>query len=161
MDYTLFNHSLPGFTPQQCRPEEIMLEVIFGTPSKQCRGLGICMIVEPKYLQGKTTKCPRFPGYFQLDTARKMLLARFNGMYLSSQMIARHFSEGLFKVTEHYKVPERICRMLGAGGGLIIGEGSYKVARNGTDWVVVFDMPEPAGQDHFSNKTRLQQHCNC
>ena len=141
MDYTRLNHFLPGSTTQECRPEEVILEVVFGTPSKQCRGLGICMIVEPKYLKGMATECPHFPGYFQLDAGRKMLLARFNRYFLSSQMIARHFSGGLFKVTEAYKVPGRICRRMGTANGLVIGEGVYEVLREGDDWVVVFDGP--------------------
>lgn len=151
MDYKRFNHSLPGCTTHQNRrPEEVLLEVVFGTPSKQCRGLGICMIVEPKYLKGRATECAHFPGYFQLDTGRKMLLARFNRNFLSSQMIARHFSGGLFKVTEAYKVPGRICRELGAASGVVIGEGVYRVAPYGADWTVFFDAPGLLLSEHHS-----------
>ena len=140
----------------------MMLEVVFGTPSKQCKGLGICMIVEPKYLKGMATECPHFPGYFQMDTGRKMLLVRFNRMYLSSQMISRHFSGGLFKVTEPYKVLGRFCRMLGVDGGLMIEEGEYQLVQSGADWIVIFDAPGLLILDNKSNhKIRLMDCCAC
>ena len=119
---------------------EVVLEVVFGTPSRRCDGIGICIMTEAKYIAGVATKCPHFPGCFSKGAGPGEIIARFPKIYLSSQMIARHFQMGLFKVTEPYKVPARILKLLGLKGPLEIRPGGYRVVETMGSLVVVFKM---------------------
>ncbi len=126
------------------QPDEVALDVVFGSPSKQCDGVGICMLVESIYLPKLATKCPHFTGFFRFDSESGKMYARFPGTLLASQMHFRHFTLGLFKVTEPYKVPVRICRMLGLESNYKIDTGVYPVVAVDGDYVIVFGNPKVA-----------------
>ena len=118
--------------------KECMAEIVFGTPSKNCEGVGICRMIGPNFQVGKAIICPHVPGYLTLDAGRNILSVRFPKKHLSIEMVARHFCKRLFKVTESYRVPVYISRMLGIAQSIQILEGQYAVRETMHDWIVVF-----------------------
>lgn len=126
--------------PQSARTKEAKAEIVFGTPSKNCEGVGICRMIGPNYLAGKEIKCPHVTGYLSLDMGRNVLYIRFSKRSLSSEMVARHFCKRLFKVTEPYKVPVHISRFLGTQQIVMIQAGSYAVRETREDWIIVFGV---------------------
>lgn len=119
--------------------QEVITEIVFGTPSKNCEGVGLCRMLSPVFLKSKQIYCPHATAYFAMDKVRGIYSLRFPKSFLSRQMVARHFYKGLFKVTEPYRVPAHISRALGLQQILTIREGGYVVKETPADWIVVFD----------------------
>lgn len=128
---------LPEIVAYTTTSNEIMASVVFGTPSKNCEGIGICRMLDAKYTAGIMIKCPHVPGYLSLEAERGVLKIRFPKKFLTSQMVARHFCKRLFKVTESYKVPAHISRALGIKKNIQIAEGTYQVQETAEDLIVV------------------------
>ena len=120
---------------------EITAEIVFGTPGKNCEGVGICRMLSVAILGNRPVVCPHATGYLTLDPAANTLFLRMPKIHLDRQMVARHFCKRLFKVTESYRVPARFTRALGTQQIYTIREGVYGVMETPTDWIVVFDRP--------------------
>ena len=119
--------------------QEVELSIVLGSPSKNCEGIGICRMLDSKYLAGRGIKCPHVPGFLSLDTKRRLLVVRFPKRFLTSQMVARHFCKQLFKVTESYRVPARFVRVFGIQESIHIMKGNYKVVETEEEMIVMFN----------------------
>jgi len=136
----------PVPSPNNTGPaQEVELSIVFGTPSKNCEGIGICRMLDAKYMAGIVIKCPHVPGFLSLEAERGVLSIRFPKKFLTSQMVARHFCKRLFKVTESYRVPAHISRAFGIKKSIQISEGAYQVQETADDLIVVIQE----GQNHF------------
>jgi hypothetical protein len=120
--------------------QEIVTEIVFGTPSKNCEGVGICRMLGPNYIGDRQILCPHAPAYLGLDVVRNVMTVRFPKIHITRQMVARHFYKRLFKVTESYRVPARFTRAFGIRQMLTIHEGIYAVKETREDWILVFDL---------------------
>lgn len=124
---------------------EVAAEIVFGTPSRNCDGVGLCRMLAPVLLRGREIRCPHATAYCALDVERNVFTLRFPKSFLSHQMVARHFYKRLFNVTESYRVPGHIIHALGLQQVVIIQEGVYMVKETQDDWIVVISPKGIAG----------------
>lgn len=85
-------------------------QVILGSPSAGCRGVGVCRVVPlSTRLQ---FECPLLPvklGFVQGGRLKFL----FEKASLTAEIKTRHFSAGVFQVSAGYSLPKFICRQLG------------------------------------------------
>lgn len=113
----------------------IRSDVILGSPSARCNGVGICRVMGI----GANPDCPcdRVTATLSLmpDGAVKFT---FDKNDLTQGQRKVHFQWGLFNVVESYRVPARICKELGWKSGWIY-PGTYQVWETASTFSVVFN----------------------
>jgi hypothetical protein len=96
-----FFHSLSHGSVIRC-------EIIFGSPSMDCRGTGICKIISTEELTDNARACTRFPVSVALRPDEKGLLFLFSKDLLSDTAFSRHFQNGMLTMNGACPVPEFI-----------------------------------------------------
>lgn len=113
------------------------MEVVFGTPSRNCAGTGICMIAN-RFPQGHTVSCPHAPVIIHCDPGHELVF-RFRKQRLSERIVQTYFSTDLFLVEEAFSLPQRLIRMWGLPVGKI-PSGRYLVEEYSTEWRLYFPL---------------------
>jgi hypothetical protein len=88
----------------------IKSDIILGSPSAGCQGVGICRVM--LHDEMILCKCPKQLAWITVGPNRK-LRVNFLKSDLSPDQIQQHFSWNLFQVQEPYALPRRITRALG------------------------------------------------
>lgn len=86
----------------------IRCEIIFGSPSMDCRGTGICKIISTEERSGHAGACASFPAYIAAQRDGNRLLIFFSKQQLSDAAFSRHFPENTLSMNEACPVPEFI-----------------------------------------------------
>lgn len=86
----------------------IRCEIIFGSPSMDCRGTGICKIISTEERSGHAGACASFPAYIAARHDGNGLLIFFSKQQLSDAAFSRHFPENTLSMNEACPVPEFI-----------------------------------------------------
>ena len=103
-------------------------DVIFGIPSDDCRGTGICKITgtHSRNISGNSKHCQHATGMLIKkgeDAALTLLFPRHN---LCSKLYKTHFWKGESTVEESYSLSDDLCVELGISSGQIPA-GKYTV----------------------------------
>jgi hypothetical protein len=103
--------------------KKIKTEIILGSPSSGCQGVGICRVMA--YGDSRKYKCPKVTAWL---TLMKNGTLRFS--FLKSEMepkfVKRHFGWMLFQVYESYELPGGIMLALGLEEA-VVRPGIYSV----------------------------------
>ncbi len=118
---------------------EAEMEVIFGTPSRNCEGSGICMVTE-RLPGGHTVPCPHARVIIYCDIENRELVFRFPRRYVTEQIERRFFSDSFFLVEEPFPIPLRLRRKWGIEGKYV-PQGQYPIERYSTEWRIYFPWP--------------------
>lgn len=88
---------------------EVDMEVVFGTPSKNCSGNGICMLASrlPRYY---LIPCPHAPVTIHYMGGQELVF-RFRKKYLCDRAVQTYFSSPRFLVEEAVALPQRLIRL--------------------------------------------------
>lgn len=113
---------------------ETAAEVIFGTPSKYCQGVGICRILSraPKWAQ---LTCPHVPAHLSLS-ASGWLRLRFDRGSMPEPVARRYFGQPFFQIDEPCALPSRF-RLLPHTAPCILQPGLYPILQTEKDWIIV------------------------
>ena len=87
---------------------EIEMEVVFGTPSRNCSGAGICLIAA-RFPQGHKIPCPHAPAIINYVPGRELVF-RFRKHRISDTAVRRYFHKRYFLVEEAFELPQRLVR---------------------------------------------------
>ena len=87
---------------------EVEMEVIFGTPSRNCAGAGICLITN-RFSQGYAVPCPHAPAIIHLVPGQELVF-RFRKRQLSDAALRGYFQENFFAVEEAFRLPQALVR---------------------------------------------------
>lgn len=119
-------HAMLSITPFL----EVEMEVVFGSPSQNCGGSGICMMIS-RLPKARVLPCPHARA--SVAVVGNSLRFRFAKSQMMEQYARRYFSTGYFEVFEAYQVPLRISRSLGRLG-LMVRPGKYQVEETAQEW---------------------------
>lgn len=119
---------------------DVEMEVVFGTPSKNCSGTGICMIAS-LFPHGYTIPCPHAPAIIHC-IPNEELVFRFRKHRLCDRAVQAYFSSCFFQVDEPFTLPQRLVRLW----ALPISEippGRYFLEEYSGEWRLYFPI-QPA-----------------
>ena len=116
---------------------EVEMEVVFGTPSKNCSGAGICLIANRSpYWQ--TIPCPHAPATIHYPPGPELVF-RFRKRYLGPDLEQAFFRQDFFLVEEAFRLPRRLvcqwslpCEWIPAG--------QYAVEEYSQEWRLYFTL---------------------
>jgi hypothetical protein len=112
----------------------IRSEVIFGTPSSGCEGVGICRIIP--VARKVACKCPSITAQINVTPAGRLRM-RFSKESMEPRFMKRHFGWMLFQVLEAYEIPQSVVRKLNLDESQgWIYPGIYTVWES-AEWLVV------------------------
>jgi len=116
--------------------------VLFGTPSRQCRGQGICMVAERRdEVAAPPFSCPLTPALLvQVSPARLQLIVPVSG--LSEAVASRQFSGAFFEVKEAFLLPEFIRKYFKSPDNACIPVGHYPVKQDEQYFTIYLDTSD-------------------
>lgn len=108
----------------------IRCEVIFGSPSMDCRGTGICKIISTEEMTDTVGLCARFPAYVSSRHDRPGLLIFFSKDQLANIEFSRHFTDNTLRMDEVCPLPELVRKGLKTNIRNL-APGSYRLGHDG------------------------------
>ncbi len=104
---------------------EFMLrtDVVLGSPSAKCRGVGICRVMVAPYQY--SGECPLVHAIIGVN-AKKRARFYFQKATISESIWKQHFQSGLFTVHEAFRLPYRVEKRLGLSSAFIL-PGEYVI----------------------------------
>ena len=117
---------------------EIRMEVVFGTPSKNCEGSGICMLAYYPHAGFKGLRCPKGIAHVSVTPA-KSLQFRFLKAEQADARGRAHFEGGCFLVEEPFYIPRKLVRQWGLPSSWA-APGRYPVWDKGDMWSVQIEV---------------------
>ncbi len=133
------SHSVSSVSTLCASKREVEMEVVFGTPSRNCEGSGICMVTE-RFRPGYAIPCPHARVIIYCDKENRELVFRFPKRYLTEQIIERFFSDNVFYVEEAFLVPDRLIHQWQLPGKYI-PSGCYPIEMYSAEWRLYFPWP--------------------
>lgn len=118
------------------RPCEIRMEVLFGTPSQNCIGSGVCMVMNHPPSK-RTLFCPHAPAWISYQQG--MLVFRFAKHEVLRLDAQARFDSPWFLVQEAFEMPRYAARQIGMGTQWVM-PGLYAVEETQKDWVLRFNL---------------------
>jgi len=112
------------------------MEVVFGTPSQNCIGSGICMVMN-RLPSRQQLRCPHAPAWLSFEQG--LLVFRFPKSEVLSEEAILRFASPWFLVQEPFQVPRHCARQLGMPAQQI-SPGVYKIRETHLDWVLAFQL---------------------
>lgn len=116
---------------------EVEMEVVFGTPSKNCTGSGICMVASRLPAQ-QWIPCPHAPVVIHYDPGHELVF-RFRKQRLPEIVVQDYFSSKEFLVEEPFSLPVRLIRMWGLQQ-THIPAGYYQLEEYCQEWRLYFPL---------------------
>ena len=123
--------------PFDASPRQMEMEVVFGTPSKNCDGAGVCMLIHrlPKSLD---IRCPHAPAIIHCSPGRELIF-RFRKNDLNGLAIQAYFTSEYFLVEEAFRIPPSLVRKWNLPVRWI-QPGRYPIAKFYREWRVYFSF---------------------
>lgn len=116
-------------------PEIINSQVVFGTPSRNCSGSGICKVYTIHGAKHLNISCEMVKVSLRLVNAQ--LLLSFPELACSAQLLQQHFTNEDFRVEERFYLPSWLSRKFGSSA-VFVPCGNYPVqVKNGLICIVL------------------------
>lgn len=116
---------------------EVEMEVIFGTPSKNCAGAGVCLIAN-RFPQGYMIPCPHAPALIHLIPGQELVF-RFRKRYLNDPSVRAYFTQVYFQVDEPFGLPKRLVRLWNLSNEWV-PSGRYLLEEYAQEWRLYFPL---------------------
>lgn len=117
---------------------ELVCGVIFGTPSRNCTGSGICMVTSLQILRKNRYAC----SYVRAWLGRGMggeLMIRFPFEAVSDPSHRQLLSCKLFEVDETFRIPPWLTSAWGKSS-IFIPPGRYAIRKTDDSWIIIFPV---------------------
>lgn len=121
--------------------EEVKMEVVFGSPSKHCAGLGICMIYHHDPMLKHTIQCPSFIAFLS-PTPNLSLRFRFPKAGYTDERVAARLATDFFLVEERFYIPRSLASAWHLPS-VWAAPGSYPVLETPQEWLLQIRMCPP------------------
>lgn len=105
----------------------VRAEVVFGTPSKNCSGNGICLLSKYRPERPLRLQCPSVRGSIRANPSHRVVMLQFDTAQLPASVADRHLSGSHFVVEEPFSIPISILKSVGVSGRIAIAPGLYKL----------------------------------
>ncbi|MCB9345550.1 MAG: hypothetical protein R3A50_00755 [Saprospiraceae bacterium] len=103
--------------------KKLQSEIILGSPSSGCQGVGICRVMP--YGDQRAITCPKVTAWIKIQAVGNISIS-FLKADMSPRYIKRHFGWMLFQVYEPYEMPGGISQALGYSE-IVLRPGIYPV----------------------------------
>ncbi len=115
---------------------EIKMEVVFGTPSQNCIGSGVCMIMNrlPRHQQ---LRCPHAPAWVSFKAGK--LVFRFSKSEVFREDAISRFDGPWFFVQESFQVSRYLMRHWDLPSQQVL-PGLYAIEETSKDWFLIFSL---------------------
>lgn len=130
----------PLFSPYQAPATaslKVRSEVVFGTPSKNCSGNGICMLTQHRMSGSLSGPCPKAQCWLQLNPARQEAILEFDRNELSEQILEKYFATTHFYMEEAVNIPLSLSKHWKPGGRISFFSGCYPAIQHRDKIVLV------------------------
>lgn len=124
----------PTLGKQEWSP--VRAEIVLGSPSADCSGLGLCKMMTMKPT-GVRYKCPVVSAWLSLNYERRLRI-HFLKDSMELRFMWRHFRWFLFQVVEPYRVPDELLRSLSGLSEPVVRPGIYTVWETSEHLIVDF-----------------------
>ncbi|MBK7936604.1 MAG: hypothetical protein IPJ82_05730 [Lewinellaceae bacterium] len=107
----MLRHNMEAVNPLLLSPaliREVEMEVVFGTPSKNCDGAGVCLLTN-RLPRTRQIPCPHAPAIIHYPPGRELIF-RFRKRYLDSRILDTYFNDERFLVEEAFRFPLPLAR---------------------------------------------------
>ena len=121
---------------------EVEMEVVFGTPSQNCIGSGICMVMS-RLPRQQSLRCAHTPAYISCQKGK--LVFRFPKSKVMHDGAIGRLDKPWFEIKEAYQMPKHIARKLGTNIGAVAC-GIYPIVDRGDEWVLNLSCSEQQEQ---------------
>ncbi len=115
---------------------EIRMEVVFGTPSQNCIGSGICMVMN-RLPSHRPLRCPHAPAWISFEHG--LLVFRFLKTEVVREDAIYRFDAPWFLVQESFQIPLYAKRYLGLPSQWV-SPGLYAIEERPKDWLLAFSL---------------------
>lgn len=133
----LLQYSLPAVG----KSIRIHAEVIFGSPSKNCDGYGVCVLVSQIYAQQyKCASCPCLLTYEKKGDLIVLELRKEQVPTLMAVKFLDHRSS--FLVEENYQLPRMLVKEMGLKGTYAILKGGYLIIESKLKWKIQIPLKQ-------------------
>jgi len=113
------------FSHQNC----VDVEVIFGTPKRNCDGVGICRLIAVEFVRVRW-KCPSARAWLFTGPTGTVCL-RFDCQRLPQEYLERYFKDQIFRVEEDFPISKAMISTLKISPFTIVsGKYSVKVSEH-------------------------------
>jgi hypothetical protein len=102
----------------------VHVEVVFGSPAKNCQGAGICMIIDSARMPPGVYPCPHTRALLYPAPGGRPAL-RFESAGLTENKVKCLLAAPFFVVEEMYHIPGYLLRGLGWRAPFFIAPGRY------------------------------------
>lgn len=130
-------------------PLELRMEVVFGTPSQNCIGSGICMVMH-HLPQRYPLYCPHAPALISYQQGQ--LIFRFVKAEIYRSDAADRFCGSWFEVNEEFRMPKSTAKRLGMPSEWV-RPGSYLIEENAKEWQMRFEVYGVGGSKNYDTTT--------
>jgi len=127
----------PPFLFSALSVREVEMEVVFGTPSQNCSGTGICMLTG-RLPKRHTITCPHAPAIVHYPPGRELIF-RFRKSHLGDQILRQYFSSDTFVVEEAFRIPLQLVRSWRLPVR-VVKPGDYLLEEYSQEWRLYFPL---------------------
>ena len=116
---------------------EVEMEVVFGTPSKNCSGAGVCLIAG-RFPEGYKIACPHAPAHIHFLPGNEIVF-RFRKKNLDDHIVRSYFNRKYFTVEESFQLPKPLVERWNLSTGCIPA-GRYPLEEYSREWRLYFSL---------------------
>jgi hypothetical protein len=119
----------------------ILVEVVYGLVSRDCRGMGICKLnaVESKDAPRENSACGSSLAYLEVHADGQKVSLNFLKETISAPQIEMRFGNGHFELAELFEAPQPLAQRCGREA-ISLAAGKYPISH--TDQYIVVDFGE-------------------
>lgn len=131
----LLQYSLPAVGKQI----RIHAEVIFGSPSKNCDGYGVCVLVSQIYAQ--QYKCSSCPCLITYEKKENLIVLELRKDQVSARIAEKCLQlQPSFLVEENYPLSRILLNEMGLKGSYSILKGNYTIIESPLKWSILIPL---------------------
>lgn len=133
---------------------EMICGVIFGTPSRNCTGSGICMVTSIGHIRRRKFPCVCVTAYLSMSPEGAIYL-RIPYSTADSDRHNHLFRKRIFEVDETFRIPPWLMSPWGKSS-IFIPPGRYGIRRAADSWIIIFpvqNQSEPSPSSSSSSVT--------
>lgn len=117
---------------------EMICGVIFGTPSRNCTGSGICMVTSTGHLRRRKFPCASVTAYFSMSPEGVIFL-RIPCETADSDRYRHLFRRRIFEVDETFRIPPWLTSAWGKSS-IFIPPGRYAIRKTDDSRIIIFPV---------------------
>ena len=135
--FTPTTQETPAVRSRASHIREVEMEVIFGTPSKNCCGAGVCLITN-RFPKGYTVPCPHAPASIHYLPGPELVF-RFQKHRLCDRSLQAFFQKKNFRVEEAFSLPDSLQKKWELEGSWVPA-GEYPIEAFSREYRLYFPL---------------------